>query len=102
MTELQIIDTGLPVPKKSEESKLVGLLSNATLESKTSTADISLAITSGDIPAVSVFLCSGGDPNFVNERGHSLLQCAFSAKNETIVEMLLKKGAGKNMRFFKR
>ena len=89
------MDTGLPVPKKSEESKLAGMMSNTSLETKVSAADISLSITSGDLPAVAAFLCAGGDPNFVNERGHSLLQCAFSAKNETIVEMLLKRGAGR-------
>ena len=96
VTELSIIDTGVtePTPKK-DEHQLSVMLGGASLADKVETNDISLAIASGDLGAVSVYLGAGHNPNFVNERGHSLLQCAFAAKNETIVEMLLKNGAGK-------
>ena len=99
VNELQIVNTGSPFindSRQSDEHNLSGLLSSTSLETKEPITDLSLAINSGDIASVSVYLCSGGDPNYVNCRGHSLLQCAFAAKNETIVEMLLKKGAGKN------
>ena len=99
VNELQIVNTGGPFindSRQPDDHNLSGLLSHTSLETKEPVTDLSLAINSGDIASISVYLCSGGDPNYVNCRGHSLLQCAFAAKNETIVEMLLKKGAGKN------
>jgi len=100
--ELQIVNTGTPSSNDKENvdgNNLSGLLSNTSLETKPPVQDMSLAINSGDIASVSVYLCADGDPDYVNHRGHSLMQCAFAAKNETIVEMLLKKGADPNRPF---
>ena len=57
--------------------------------------DISLAIAKNDDTAVAKYLSASGNPNFINSRNHTLLECAFASKNEKIVELLLRAGAGK-------
>ena len=56
--------------------------------------DISLAIAKNDEKAVAKYLSASGNPNYINSRNHSLLECAFASKNEKIVELLLHAGAG--------
>ena len=106
INELQIIDTCSTNQRKSDESRddretsLSDLFSNSTsLEDPNRSFtdhDISLAIAKNDESTVAKYLSASGNPNFINSRNHSLLECAFASKNEKIVELLLRAGAGKN------
>ena len=106
INELQIIDTCSTNRRKSDESRddretsLSDLFSNSTsLEDPNRSFtdhDISLAIAKNDESTVAKYLSASGNPNFINSRNHSLLECAFASKNEKIVELLLRAGAGKN------
>ena len=106
INELQIIDTCQSTnQRKSDESRddretsLSDLFSNSTsLEDPNRSFtdhDISLAIAKNDESTVAKYLSASGNPNFINSRNHSLLECAFASKNEKIVELLLRAGAGK-------
>ena len=112
INELQIIDTCSTNQRKSDESRddretsLSDLFSNSTsLEDPNRSFtdhDISLAIAKNDESTVTKYLSASGNPNFINPRNHSLLECAFASKNEKIVELLLRAGAGKYFFRFRR
>lgn len=110
INELQIIDTcSTNRIRESEESRddretsLSDLFSNSTsLEDSNCSftdQDISIAIAKNDDSSVAKYLSASGNPNFINSRSHSLLECAFASKNEKIVELLLRSGADPNTQF---
>jgi len=51
------------------------------------------AIKEGRLEEIKTFLDKGGDPNFVNDMGQSLLLLAAIEKHPAIVHLLLDKGA---------
>jgi ankyrin repeat protein len=104
VNELQIIDTGRLVLSRhkelnSIESRLEESLSLGADQKNILEEDISAAIAVGDIDLLNKYLNLGGNPNFYNKRNHSLLECAFAAKNEEMISILIKHGADPNTTF---
>ena len=95
VNELQIINTGQSILKENTSLQSVqSRVENVSLDLTASDEDISAAISKGDIDKIHKYLASGGNPNFYNRRNHSLLECAFAAKNQEVIAILIKCGAG--------
>jgi ankyrin repeat protein len=77
-------------------SLIVDLTINEKPEDEFSDIDPSLAVSSNNYEDIDIWFKRGGDPNYRNTRGISLLGIAMEIENEIMIEKILQAGADPN------